>query len=300
MEPLLELLKFVVSVAMLLGGAELFIENAERSGKYLGIGVTSISFIFAGAEPEELFASAIASLKGYPTLAFGNAIGTNITILALCLGLSASLRDMRIRERESLRYAVLALLTTLLAYALHTGGYSRIDGIFLLTAYALVLLFIFRGREVEEEHSESPKVLLLMLLGLFLMSLGGDWMVDSSENLSEFLGISDTAFGATILALATSAEMFPLVILPVLRGIPEIAIGGIMGSVVSNNLATLGIAVLITPLDSLPSINSYFLFLFVSLLLVSLSLRDGKLGRLEGVLLLLIYALFVIHFLYLR
>ena len=75
MNILLDSLLFFVSVAMLLGGAELFMENAERSGRHLGISVAALSFIFAGAEPEELFASAIASLKGYPTLAIGNAVG---------------------------------------------------------------------------------------------------------------------------------------------------------------------------------------------------------------------------------
>ncbi|MBC7109445.1 MAG: hypothetical protein H5T46_00275 [Archaeoglobi archaeon] len=300
MELLPEILKFAASVAMLLGGAELFMDNAERSGRYLGIGVASLSFIFAGAEPEELFASAIASFKGYPTLAFGNAIGTNITILTLCLGLSASSRAIRI-EGEGMKFTGLAILTTLLAYILHIGGYSRADGIILLAAYLLVLLFIFRWRGAEEEEEDGGlRALILMFLGLFLISLGGDWMVESSENLSEFLGISDTAFGATVLALATSAEMFPLTVLPALRGIPEIAVGSIMGSVVSNNLATLGIAVLITPLNSVPSLNSYFLFLFIPLLLVSFSLRNRKIGRAEGFLLLFLYALFIIRFLYLR
>jgi|Deesub1362A_J573_1020465.scaffolds.fasta_scaffold02931_2 cation:H+ antiporter len=298
MNPLLDAIVFLPSVALLIGGAELFIENAERSGKYLGMSLSAISFIFAGAEPEELFASAIASLKGYPSLAFGNAVGTNITILALCLGLSALIAPLKIKDKELKNQTLLALASTFVIIILSFGGYSRLDGLILLSAYLLVIFKIFKGR-IEKEEEGELKNLFFMFLGLILMSFGGDLMVDSAENLSEFLGISDTVFGATILALVTSAEMFSLTIIPALRGVPEIAIGGIMGSVVANNFATLGVAVLITPLQ--PSqFGSYFLFLLLAILLTSFGVKDGKLGRIEGSLLLTLYLFFIfIHFFYL-
>lgn len=300
-----------VAAGLLVAGAELFVANAAGAARRLGVTVVAVGVLLAGAEPEELLTAIIAAAQDRPALAAGDAIGANVTMLTACLGLAALVRPLRLGRRVR-EYAVLAAAAgTLAAVVLLDGTVGTADGALLAAAYVgLVALVWWRekeppalgelaevegaGDEVAEAAARPPALaLLLALVGVALMLGGGDLAVRGAIRVVEAIGRTDSAVGLTVLALATTAELFALVLAAVRRDVPEIAVAGVVGSAVYNATLTLGAAALVRPLpvrDVLPSAVAAAL---LPLAVLAMAPR-GRLGRPAGALLLAAYAAFVV------
>ncbi len=142
------LLLLVVAAALLVAGAELFVENAAGAAARLGITVLAVGILLAGAEPEELLTVVIAALQDRPGLAAGDAIGANVTMLTACLGLAALIRPLHVGRRVREYAALSAVAGALAVIALFDGHVSRVDGLLLVAAYVgLVALVWWREKE---------------------------------------------------------------------------------------------------------------------------------------------------------
>ena len=298
-------LLLAVAAALLVAGAELFVENAAAAARRLGVTVIAVGVLLAGAEPEELITAAVAAGRDRPGLAAGDAIGANITMLTVCLGLAALVRPWQLGRRVR-QYAVLASVAGLFAWlVLLDHRVSRIEGGALVAAYvALVALVWWREREppvlgelaeVDDDGDDrTPAVgLLLAVVGIVLMAVGGDVAVRGAVRVVDALGRSDSAVGLTILALATTAELFAIVWAAVRHDVPEIAVAGIVGSAVYNATATLGVAALVSPLHA-PDVRGPALVAAVLPLVVLALARHARLGRAAGALLVAAYAAYVV------
>src|SRR5690348_12544013 len=135
------------SVVLLIAGAELFTENAGAAARRLGITVFAAAFLLAGAEPEEMITAVVASARHRPGLAAGDAIGANLTMLTLVLGLAALARPLPFGGRVR-SYAVWSAVAGGLAtLAVASGRIERWQGALLLAAYlAGVTLLWWRER----------------------------------------------------------------------------------------------------------------------------------------------------------
>src|SRR5713101_3917374 len=162
-----------LSAALLIAGAELFTENVAGAAGRLGITVFAAAFLLAGAEPEEMITAVVASGRHRPGLAAGDAIGANLTMLTLVLGLAALARP--------LPFGGLAALTVA------GGKVERWQGATLLTAYlAGVALLWWREREppaigeLAEAGEDSPPRSAMVALGLAFAGIGlmvaGGWL----------------------------------------------------------------------------------------------------------------------------
>jgi len=319
----LGLLLLAGAAVLLIGGAELFVENAAAAAGRLGVTVLAVGILLAGAEPEELLTAVLASAQNRPGLAAGDAIGANVTMLTACLGLAALVRPLRLGRRV-MQYAALSAVAGLLALlALLDGHVSRVEGALLVLAYiALVALVWWREREPPKlgelaEHTrgasppgippELPGIppenhdversatagLLLSLVGVAGMLVGGDLAVHGAVRVVEAFGRTDSAVGLTVLALATTAELFALVFSAARHDVPEIAVAGVVGSAAYNATATLGAAALARPLtvDGLvvPAVFAALLPIVVLLLATR-----GRLGRPAAAVLVAGYVAFVV------
>lgn len=296
-----------VSAVMLIAGAELFTENAAAAARGLGITVFGAAFLLAGAEPEEMITAVIASGRNRPGLAAGDAIGANLTMLTLVLGLAALARPLPFGGRVR-GYAIWsALAGGLAAIAVAAGPIGRREGGLLLAAYlAGVALLWWRERtppvigeaaeaaEPDDEGKSRPAVfgLGLALAGVALMAAGGWLAVGGAERVVAALRLADSEVGLTLLALATTAELFALAWAAMRRGVTEIAVAGVVGSVAYNATASVGVAALVRPLATsgilAPAIAAAVLP--VALLAVT---PGGWLNRRTGVLLILGYVAWV-------
>ncbi|MCW2572942.1 MAG: Ca2+/Na+ antiporter [Frankiales bacterium] len=310
------LLLLGVATVLLVAGAELFVANAAAASKRLGVTVLAVGLLLAGAEPEELLTGVLASGTGHPGLAAGDALGANVTMLTATLGLAALLRPVPVGHRVRV-YAVLSSVAGSLAAVAVLGGHvGRLEGGLLVLAYVVLVGVIWRRErrppsigelaEIEEAALEDPEergrapgvALLLTVVGLAVMTAGGDAAVEGATRVVRSLRVDDTAIGLTLLALATTAELFALVLAAVRHDIGEVAVAGIVGSAAYNATATLGTAALVRPLTTgavlVPAVGAAVL----PLVLLALA-RDGALRRVGGAVLVATYASYI-AFVFLR
>ena len=297
-------LLLLAAAGLLVAGAELFVENAAAAARRLGVTVLAVGVLLAGAEPEELVTAVLAAAQDRPGLAVGDALGANVTMLTAALGLAALVRPLPVGRRTRL-YAGGSVVAGLLALLALRGGVSRPDGALLLAAYAgLVALVWWRERtppaigelaelDEDDEHRAPALALPLVLAGLALMTAGGAAAVEGATRLVAVLGSDDTAVGLTVLALATTTELFAIVLVAARRGVEEVAVAAVVGSTAYNATATLGAAALVTDLPAGGAVGAAVLAALLPLAVVLAGVR-GTLGRPAGAALLAGYGAFVV------
>lgn len=244
-------LLLAAGAVLLLGGAELFMDNATGAASRLRISMLAVGLLLAGAEPEELVTSVLAAADARPGLAAGDAIGANITMLTAGLGLAALARPVPIGKRLRLFAASSATAGALALAALWDGRVGRPEGAGLLAAYvALVAVVCLSERQSPpaEGRSAPTAALPLAVLGLATMLAGGALAVAGAVRLVETLELTETAVGLTLLALATTAELVALIAAAARRGLTEVAVAGVVGAAAWNATATLGTAAMTRPL----------------------------------------------------
>ncbi|MBC7374199.1 MAG: sodium:calcium antiporter [Frankiales bacterium] len=294
----------LVAAGLLVAGAELFVENAAAAAGRLGVTLLAVAVLLAGAEPEELLTAALASAQGRPGLAAGGALGANVTMLTAALGLAALVRPLPIGPRTRL-YAVGSALAGGLAVLALLGGVSRVDGALLILAYGGLVAYVWRRERTPPmigelaEMDDAPEgrnpvlALALVAVGLAVMTGGGALAVGGATRLVEVLGQSDTAVGLTVLGLATTAELFAIVLAAARRGVEEVAVAAVVGSAAYNATATLGVAAVVAPLPANGALGAAVAAAVLPLVVLALS-RGGTLGRAAGGGLVAAYVLFVV------
>jgi cation:H+ antiporter len=307
----------VVGVVLLLLGADWFLDGAGDLARVLGVSALVLGVLLAGLEPEEMLTAAIASVRGAPTLAVGNVIGTNVTIVTAALGLSALIFPMTI-ERTVRRQALIATLVSILPIVLlFLGVVTQLAGGLLLVMFVGYTLFLFRtdqeavrrmaefeendddddGRASEKHSRSRPhwKLVLLTFGGLAAMAVGGPSIVEGALRLARLIGIGQGTVGATIVSLGTGAEMIALGISAARKKRSDILVGGILGSFAYNLLVTLGLAATIhaLPVDSHVTFVALPIMIVVHLVLLAL-VWHGKITRRTGGLLVGAYIAYLI------
>ena len=298
------------SAVLLIGGSELFAEHASAAGRRFGVTALAIGLVLAGAEPEELITAIIASARHLPGIAAGDAIGANVTMLTVVLGLAALARPFPIEDRVRSYALVASVAGVAAALALLGGGIGRVGGALLMAAYILVVGVIWwreskppafgEAAEIEEaEENRHPtsrrdtRAAAMVLLGVAAMALGGWLAVAGAERIVSSLGLAQTVVGLTFVALATTAELFALVWAAFRRGVEELAIAGVLGSAVYNATATLGVAALVRPLHVNGLQGPAWLAAALPAALVVYSLTFKRVGRFGGGLLVAIYGAYL-------
>jgi len=301
----------VAGLVLLIWGADRFVHGAASSARNFGvpplmIGLTIVAF--ATSAPE-LLVAVVAALRGEPGLAIGNAIGSNIVNVGLVLGLTALIRPIPL-ESATLRREMPALLAvSLLTVSLFLDTHlSRADGIVMLAGLIIEMLWLARlgmrsaandpirmDYEAEIPDNVSTKsAVIWMVIGLGVLLIGAEWLVDGSIGVAKTLGVSEVVIGITVIAIGTSLPELAVTLLSALKGEYGLAIGNIVGSNIFNLLAVLGAAAAISPVDVHPSVLSLHIFVMVAFTLVLFAMtydydKKAELSRVEGLALLVAY-----------
>jgi cation:H+ antiporter len=301
-----------LSALTLVAGAELFVENASAAGRRLGVTGLAVGVLLAGAEPEELLTAITAAARDRPGIAVGDAIGANVTMLTLALGLAALLRPVPLGGRVRV-YAMGALLTGVAAAAvLADGRLSRAEGFGLVALYLALVGFVWRRErrppvigelaealeedEVDQDEDENDRPALGLALaagGIAVMALGGTFAVQGAERVIEALSVTDTAVGLTLVALATTAELLALAWAAAKREVSELAVAAVVGSAAYNATATLGAAAIVHPTSDVDARSAALVAAALPVVILALGGRSRHLGRSAGVVLVGLYAVFV-------
>lgn len=304
---LLAIAGLITGLVLLVYGADRFVIGAGSTARNLGvspliIGLTIVGF--ATSAPEILVGS-VAAWQGRTEMAIGNAIGSNITNIALVLGATVAIMPVTVNSRALRReyyfmfsVIVLALLVLLDQYL------SRLDaGLLLLTMVVITWLIIVvsrRSRQPDLLISEIQRALDtplgakqsagLLALGIILLLGGAEVLVRSAVVIAKHFGLSDLVIGLTIIAVGTSLPELAASIMSVIKKEAELAIGNIIGSNMYNMLAVLGIPALIQPtaFEQVVLLRDYPVMLALTLLMGAMVFifGAGRFTRLEGLFLL--------------
>ena len=319
----------------ILGGFILLIWSADRfvtgaSGIALNFGVSpliiGLTIVGFGTSAPEMIVSGVAAFEGTPNLAVGNAIGSNITNIALVLGITALVSPLMVDSKILKREYPIMFFIMLLAWALlwdgelsHSDGYILIFGMFML----MILITLLGLRESRQTKNNNPAesdplatefadeiptdmstsmAFLWLFIGLVFLLISSRLLVWGAVNIAHEYHVSELVIGLTIVAIGTSLPELAASITSALKNEHEIAIGNIIGSNMFNLLGVLGIPGIMTGAILEPSVldRDYPVMILLSILLFIFAYGfkgKGKINRVEGSILLLCYIsyMFIIY-----
>lgn len=298
------------ALGLLFVGAESLVRGSEAlAGKAglspLAIGLTVVAF---GTSSPELVVSIQSGLDGQGDIALGNVVGSNIFNIAVILGLTALICPIPVHHQILKLDGPLCLgITLLLVLLLSDQFLGRAEGVLLLAGIIGYTWFNLRAarREttaetdltasVDAEPTAKPaawsKSLILIVAGLAALVLGSHWLVKHAVSLATQWGVSEAVIGLTIIAAGTSMPELATSVMAAWRRQPDIAIGNVVGSNVFNILGILGVSSLITPLSAGNiTMLDYAAMIFFAVALLPLLYSGRRLSRIEGGLLLALYA----------
>jgi cation:H+ antiporter len=274
--------------------------------------IIGLTIVAMGSSAPEMMVAATASMQGNPNTAIGNAIGSNITNIALVLGITALLQPLTVSSQTIKREIPLILAVTALGYwMLIDNHFSFIEGIILMSAFAIyiIALLLITLKKTKGKASDDPLIieaeqdvadavsmklsLTWLLVGMILLPLSASFLVESSVFIAKAFGISDLVIGLTIIAIGTSLPELAASIVSIIKKEDDLALGNIIGSNIFNILAVLPLAGLIAPgsIDALAASRDapYMLGVTLLLLLLCFSRKLGafRITRAKGALLLL-------------
>lgn len=309
---------FAVGLTALTLGADWLVTGAARVAAQRGVSplIVGLTIVAFGTSAPELVVSSAAALRGEAGLAIGNIMGSTVANVGLIVGLGAIIRPIAVHRRlirteSPLLIGFLAAVLLLAA----DGQVDRLDGLLLLAAFSFYLYYLFRWGHAS---SEAPGEALTaevetarakgdpggrrpwlnwarVLLGLVLLLLGANWLVDSAVVIARVFDVPEEVIGATLVAVGTSVPELASTIAAAVRGLGDIAIGNVIGSNIFNLGLVLGTASMIQPLGlSRFAIQAEVLpALAFCLLLIPIAYTGARVSRAEGGLLLAGYAVFV-------
>lgn len=310
MELFLQIVLLIIGFAMLIKGADLFVDGAAGVADRFGIpqiiiGLTIVAF---GTSAPEAAVSITSALKGSAELAVGNVLGSNILNVLIILGLTAVIRPVKM-QTQTYKYELPFVMfsTVLVAVLGYVGGsISFFDGIILWVFMILFLVYLFQSAkkgktdlvEMPDENGEVAKpksvwlLILFIILGGAMIVLGSNFTVDSASFIAKKFGMTDRLIGLTIVAFGTSLPELVTSVIAARKGNSDIAIGNIVGSNIFNILFILGTTALITNIPYAMNFNFDAVIALAALviLFVLVSNKEKTLKRWGGALMLASYA----------
>ena len=228
---------------------------AEKYGiSTIVIGLTVVAF---GTSLPELLVSLNAAFQGSPSLAIGNAIGSNIANVGLVLSISALIFPIKMKYASIRRdlYVYFFSCAVFVIFSLD-GRLSKFEGAFFVNALLFYIIYSIKKPvnsdvEIEDYVSDNlGEMFLFVIFGIVGLSLGADLFVDGSVFIARFFGISEVVIGMSIVAFGTSLPELATSAMAAYKKQSAISIGNIIGSNIFNILCVLGVTSVVQPLSA--------------------------------------------------
>ncbi|MCS6976764.1 MAG: calcium/sodium antiporter [Gemmatales bacterium] len=317
MTAFIAILLVVLGLALLYLGGEALLRGAVGLAILLHMtpAIIGLTVVAAGTSIPELAVSSFAAFQGENEIAVANVVGSNIFNICAIIGMCALVRSLDIGGNTiRLEYPVLLLVTLLCVAMAQHEQINRLDGILFLAIYVGFMVYsvhLVRAQVTAQEETEletevtelvpdktRPKWWLCLLLvagGILLLTGGAHLTVTGAVQLAEMIGWSERVIGLTIVSAGTGLPEVAASFVSTIRGRTDIALGNVIGSNLFNILAILGVASLITPLSVQADLAFYdcWWMLGVTLLLFPLLVTRLRVGRIEGAILVAVYAVYL-------
>lgn len=309
----------IVGFVLLVKGADFFVEGASSVAKMLKVPslIIGMTIVAMGTSLPETSVSIAASINNQNTLAVSNVVGSNIFNLMVVLGICAVMCELHVSKDVLKRDYPFSVLCAILLLVVGCIGMTlgRADGILFLVIFVAFIIFLIKSamdarkrgeisekeREMNEEMSEMKeqpvwKSILYIVGGAIAIKYGGDWVVDSASTIATSFGISATLVGLTICSVGTSLPELVTSIVAARKNELDMAIGNVVGSNVFNILMVLGIAASVSPIAFLTeNVIDIIILLVFSLITWLFCVTKKKIGRMEGITMLVLYAIYLVY-----
>ena len=257
----MEFLAIILGLFFLIKGGEFLFNGSLSASIKLQIprfivGLTIVSF--ATSAPE-LVVSVQSAIKGFPDLALGNIVGSNVANLALVLGIVAIITPIKI-EKVFYKYdwPIMIIVTLLFYFLIKTNdNLSRIEGvifIIFLMAYLIFLVFYQKSRITQDEFFDDDKttsyvkIFYLVVAGGFLLWLGSEVLIKGAVSLASKLGVSERIVSVSIIAFGTSIPELSTSIIAIINKEHNISVGNLIGSNIFDMIGVIGITSILSPI----------------------------------------------------
>ena len=311
---LIPVLLFIVGLLFLIKGGDWFVDGASALARRfhlpeLRIGATVVSI---GTTLPEVMVSTMSALSGHGEIAYGNAIGSVICNAALIAAITIAVRPGKVNPK-TLKMPVLFFFAAAAIYCVAAYGFGKFTrpmGFIMLAmfvAYIAANIHQMKNAPAEEHEEEEetmplPRMLMLLVLGAVLIAMGANLLVDNGTLIAQALGVPESVIALTFVALGTSLPELVTAITSLIKGHSDLSLGNVVGANVFNLVLVSGVSVALAPF-TVPQSATIFgmnsslvleipVMIAVMVLLTAPALVKGKLSRVQGVALLVIYAVF--------
>ncbi|TRO82291.1 calcium/sodium antiporter [Trichloromonas acetexigens] len=308
---LVPFLAVLFGLVLLVWSADRFVDGSASVARHFGMPPLLIGMVIVGfgTSAPEMLVSALAAMQNNPGIALGNAYGSNITNIALILGITALISPIAVHSQVLRKeLPMLTAVTLLAAWQIGDGALTRIDALVLLGVFAGLMTWTIvqgvrkktdaLGQEMEAELTGQTmpmnRALLWVVVGLLLLIASSRILVWGAVEIAHGFGVSDLIIGLTIVAVGTSLPELASSVIAARKGEHDIALGNILGSNLFNTLAVVGIAGAIRPMPVAPEVLTRDMVvmgaLTLALFVIGFGFRGpGRINRLEGTVLLACY-----------
>ncbi len=316
---LLNILILVVGFAALIKGADLFVDGSASLARIFRVPamIVGLTVVAMGTSAPELAVSTVAAIEGSNEIAFSNVVGSNIFNILMVLGVCAIVRPVPVDGKVLTKDFTVVTLPTLAVFLL-MGGLRVFTGELaglemeavagtVTRPVAVALLAVFIGyiwlltraarksrREEENEFGfkkTKGRCALLILIGAALIIAGGQAVVYAAKEIARALGMTETLIALTVVSVGTSLPELVTSLVAAKKQETELAVGNVIGSNIFNMMMILGVSAAIHPVTvNAASVWDLLILLVITLTTWLFALAGKRINRVEGVLMVLVYA----------
>lgn len=308
----MDIIYLILGFVIIIKASDMLVTGSVNLAKFLKVPtlVIGLTIVAIATGVPEIAISISSSLKGSNGLLLGNLLGSNMFNVLFILGLIAIIRPLYIKKEIILKNYLYALLSCLVLFIVSYDIYfhdntiniiTRTEGILLLCfafmfLYSTVLDATLNKKKKIETKKFSFKDIIYVILGVIFIALSAEVIVNSSVNISKYLGVSENLIGLTIIAVGTNLPELVTSVVAVRKGESDIAIGNLIGTNIFNIFLILGLSATINPITIsknsfidiiILGITSFIVYIFIQ--------RRKDINRYEGIIMVLLYIIYIIY-----
>lgn len=306
---LLDILLLILGMALLIKGADFFVDGASKVAKALKIPslIIGLTLVSIGTSAPELSVSLTSALKGLNDMSVGNVVGSNIFNILMVVGMSALFTTMTVSKAVK-KYDIpiligIYILLILFGFVISPNILSRVESIIIFALFFIYIVFLIlrsKNEPIEEELDDKPRKwyinVLFIILGLAGIIFGGDFVVDSASSIALKLKMSQMLVSLTIIAVGTSLPELVTSMVAAKKGENDIAIGNAIGSSLFNIILILGLSSTIKPLGiTNDTLIDIIVMTFSVVLLFAFTIKKPEIDKKKGIIFIVIYAIYLTY-----
>ncbi len=308
---LYQLMLMIIGFMLLIKGADFVVKSASNIAKKFHLSEMLIGIIIVGIGTSlpEIIVTVKSSLTGNPDIIIGNSIGSCICNLLLVIGVASVCNPLKIDNRilqVHLPVSVFSILMLATFCNFGTGNHiiSKTEALVLLIfAMSYIFYTVYEGKKEAEENRDTQTtqitfiwILIYLILGVFGLKFGADFVVEGAVSIAEFFGVSESIISMTIVSLGTSLPEIVTCIIATIKKESDLAIGNVIGSNIFNICLLPSVGAIIKPIHYDLEFNRSLLFLLmitIYLLVFDLFKNRRLISRNHGVVFILLFCLYV-------